>query len=184
LHVEGNVRFSGALMPNNNPGTNGQVLVSHGAGVPPTWDNLSQHTFGTNNQGVNGTTDITLNSTAWTNMTGMSITFTPVHNLIYILFTFSAYADPSWWPMQYVDFRILRNGVSVGASNCLVEDYDDVDGLVTSFNGAMNLAIPVTAGAVTTITVQWRRDGLYTGPVYCWAASYPDFCHRSLIIID
>ena len=42
LHVEGNFRFSGAFMPNNNSGTNGQVLVSHGAGAPPTWDNLYQ----------------------------------------------------------------------------------------------------------------------------------------------
>jgi hypothetical protein len=37
LHVTGNVRFSGALMPNNLAGTSGQVLTSAGAGVVPTW---------------------------------------------------------------------------------------------------------------------------------------------------
>jgi hypothetical protein len=37
LHVSGNVRFSGALMPNNLPGTTGQVLISQGAGVAPIW---------------------------------------------------------------------------------------------------------------------------------------------------
>lgn len=37
LHVTGNIRFSGALMPNNAPGTAGQVLTSAGAGAPPTW---------------------------------------------------------------------------------------------------------------------------------------------------
>jgi len=39
LDVTGNVRFSGALMPNNAAGTSGQVLVSAGAGAPPTWAN-------------------------------------------------------------------------------------------------------------------------------------------------
>ncbi|MFN6074439.1 MAG: hypothetical protein ACK476_12325, partial [Fluviicola sp.] len=37
LDVVGNVRFSGALMPNNTAGTTGQVLTSAGAGVAPTW---------------------------------------------------------------------------------------------------------------------------------------------------
>lgn len=37
LHVSGNLRFDGALMPNNNPGTSGQVLTSQGPGVPPIW---------------------------------------------------------------------------------------------------------------------------------------------------
>lgn len=37
LDVAGNLRFSGALMPNNLPGTAGQVLTSAGPGVAPTW---------------------------------------------------------------------------------------------------------------------------------------------------
>jgi hypothetical protein len=37
LDVTGNVRFSGALMPNNLAGTAGQVLTSAGPGVAPTW---------------------------------------------------------------------------------------------------------------------------------------------------
>lgn len=37
LDVVGNVKFSGALMPNNTAGTTGQVLTSAGAGVAPTW---------------------------------------------------------------------------------------------------------------------------------------------------
>ena len=41
LDVTGNVRFSGALMPNNLPGTAGYVLVSSGAGVAPTWADAS-----------------------------------------------------------------------------------------------------------------------------------------------
>ena len=37
LHVEGNIQFSGALMPAGNAGTTGQVLVSQGAGNAPQW---------------------------------------------------------------------------------------------------------------------------------------------------
>ncbi|MEO7991303.1 MAG: hypothetical protein ABI663_17260, partial [Chryseolinea sp.] len=37
LDVTGNVRFSGALMPNNIAGTSGYVLQSNGAGASPTW---------------------------------------------------------------------------------------------------------------------------------------------------
>ncbi len=37
LDVTGNLKFSGALMPNNLPGTAGEVLTSAGPGLPPTW---------------------------------------------------------------------------------------------------------------------------------------------------
>lgn len=41
LDVTGNVRFSGALMPNNLAGAAGDVLVSSGAGVAPTWQSAN-----------------------------------------------------------------------------------------------------------------------------------------------
>jgi hypothetical protein len=41
LHVAGNLRFDGALMPNGNPGTSGQYLMSQGAGSPPIWTSLA-----------------------------------------------------------------------------------------------------------------------------------------------
>jgi hypothetical protein len=37
LDVTGNVRFSGALMPNNSAGTTGYILQSNGTGNAPTW---------------------------------------------------------------------------------------------------------------------------------------------------
>jgi hypothetical protein len=37
LDVTGNIRFSGALMPNNLAGTPGYFLTSAGAGIVPTW---------------------------------------------------------------------------------------------------------------------------------------------------
>ena len=63
LHVNGNIRFSGALMPNNLAGTNGQVLTSQGVGLPPVWQTLSTNNWSlTGNSGTGvtnfiGTTD-------------------------------------------------------------------------------------------------------------------------------
>lgn len=59
LDVSGNVRFSGALMPNNTAGTSGQVLTSAGAGAVPTWTTLTTPTTYT------GSTSVTLNGTSF-----------------------------------------------------------------------------------------------------------------------
>jgi hypothetical protein len=40
LDVAGNIKFNGALMPNNNAGSSGQVLTSSGTGVP-SWTTIS-----------------------------------------------------------------------------------------------------------------------------------------------
>jgi hypothetical protein len=49
LDVVGNVKLSGALMPNNLPGTAGQVLTSGGPGVAPTWAVANTAFSGTTN---------------------------------------------------------------------------------------------------------------------------------------
>ncbi|WP_419801414.1 tail fiber domain-containing protein [Mucilaginibacter sp.] len=41
LDVTGNLKFSGALMPNNDAGTSGYFLQSSGSGTAPTWVNPS-----------------------------------------------------------------------------------------------------------------------------------------------
>ena len=60
IDVIGNVRFSGALMPNNLPGTTGQILTSQGAGVAPIWTNVSVGTV----TGVTAGTGISVGGTA------------------------------------------------------------------------------------------------------------------------
>jgi hypothetical protein len=47
LDVTGNLKFSGAIMPNNLPGTPGQVLTSAGAGIAPAWNNPSSLSYNT-----------------------------------------------------------------------------------------------------------------------------------------
>ncbi|HEX5151928.1 MAG TPA: hypothetical protein VFW07_10790 [Parafilimonas sp.] len=40
LHVSGNIRLEGALMPGNDAGTTGEVLISAGTGTSPVWRTL------------------------------------------------------------------------------------------------------------------------------------------------
>lgn len=47
LDVAGNVRFSGALMPNNSAGTAGYALISSGPNLPPTWQDGTSYVSGT-----------------------------------------------------------------------------------------------------------------------------------------
>ncbi|MBC7915909.1 MAG: tail fiber domain-containing protein [Pyrinomonadaceae bacterium] len=54
LDVTGNLRFSGALMPNNNAGTIGEVLVSAGNGNAPIW--LDANNYLGNLWAINGNT--------------------------------------------------------------------------------------------------------------------------------
>jgi hypothetical protein len=56
IDIAGNVKFSGAIMPNNLPGTTGQVLVSAGAGLAPTWSTISTISNTWNTLGNAGTT--------------------------------------------------------------------------------------------------------------------------------
>ncbi|MGI4750165.1 MAG: tail fiber domain-containing protein [Janthinobacterium lividum] len=64
LDITGNLKFSGSLMPNNDPGTAGYFLVSTGAGNTPIWFNASTYAWlATGNTGTTagtnfiGTTD-------------------------------------------------------------------------------------------------------------------------------
>ncbi|PDS25260.1 hypothetical protein B0A77_05340, partial [Flavobacterium branchiophilum] len=73
LDVTGNVRFSGALMPNNTAGTTGQVLTSAGAGAVPTWTTpvssniyTADGTLAGNRIVTQGTNTLAFNSTATT----------------------------------------------------------------------------------------------------------------------
>ncbi len=45
VDVTGNIKFSGALMPNNSAGTSGYVLTSNGAGSAPTWTASSANSW-------------------------------------------------------------------------------------------------------------------------------------------
>ena len=82
LDVAGNVKLSGALMPNNFPGIAGQVLISSGAGVAPIWNSNPVKPYFTTS-GLSGVYNITLNQYTIRVFGGITnvILPTPVGNL-------------------------------------------------------------------------------------------------------
>jgi hypothetical protein len=72
LDVSGNMKFSGALMPAGNAGTNGQILVSKGPGAAPQWQTAGDviKAYGAS------ATRTSITSSTYTDVGGLSITFT------------------------------------------------------------------------------------------------------------
>ena len=138
LHVTGNIRFSGALMPNNSAGTSGQVLTSAGAGSPPTWSNPAAGTMillYNNETSVSGFTYA--NTTAFSyNVAG---TFSQVKVEADIENDCSGGADVS---LQGWDYKIVYNGVTKRTAQLLCGDKanndDWLSGHVTYMGAAAN----------------------------------------------
>ena len=82
LDVTGNLKFSGALMPNNTAGTSGYLLRSNGAGAAPTWVNLglSNLSDATITTPANGQL-LQYNGTRWVNTTPSFLTSIDTTNI-------------------------------------------------------------------------------------------------------
>jgi hypothetical protein len=183
LDVSGNVQFSGALMPNSLAGTAGQVLTSSGAGVAPTWTTP----YGTNMQTVKGTTDITINTTTFTDIADMTLTFTPKHNTVFVNFSAAGDMDTTGARLAYVEFKLFKDGVAVpnAGTVSLCTDYDDAKGVATAWNAHFTMfPVSVTTGTSTTIKVQWMRAGFAPTSVRNRVVTDANYSHRSLTIFD
>lgn len=66
LHVAGNLRFEGALMPAGHAGLPGQVLTSSGTGLPPVW--ASHTTTPLQVYSAARTSTVDVSSTSWTDI--------------------------------------------------------------------------------------------------------------------
>ena len=171
LDVSGNVKFSGALMPNNNAGTAGYLLKSQGAGLPPVWEApASVPLYGNNASSVSVNSLVyTTNTSSWTDITGATLTFTPEHSTFYIFSSLCARLADNSGMAQFgqamIQVRVLVNGVEVAKAATTITDYDDVNGVLTSgtvsFSGVRTSA---TIGSSTTVKLQWK-------PVILWASS-------------
>ncbi len=177
MDITGNLKFSNALMPNNLPGTSGQLLKSQGAGVAPVWSWAETYI-----RSVTGTTDANILVTTWTDMPQMTLTFTPVKAMVYVSFTCSGYGNMAGQEIAYA--RIMKDGVALIGTNTIVSETDDLGDIVTSWNLAINYPIAVTPGVATTIKIQWRT---YQGVtrIYNNIVTDPDkTCHRTLTIFE
>lgn len=158
LHVNGNVRFSGALMPNNLPGTTGQILISQGAGVAPIWGSVA------GNQVVSTSLagSRTVNTAAWSAVAGMTVTFTARSTSALVMFSASGYGYTN--SMSYVQFRVFNvtTGTNVVQTHEKIQNYDNFTGTITPWSCSANTLITgLTIGTNYTLRVDGQRNGIY-----------------------
>ena len=130
-----------------------------------------------------GTTDISMNAAAFA-ATGLSLTFTPVKTNIMVTMTMSGRSDPGPFPQQNVFARVLLDGVSIGGTITVGQDYDDVRGVVTGWGLSFSKSVTVTTGVSHTLSVDWMRTGNVTGRIYCEEATNSDYSHRTITAIE
>lgn len=130
LHVVGNVRFSGALMPNNLEGTPGQALTSNGADIAPTWTTIPALPFGTLGQ------TLWYNGTSWVATSNLKNNGTNVS--IGVL-------SPSQMFEVGGDAIINSNTVGRGGGNVVSNAAFGITALSGNTSGSYNTAIGGTA---------------------------------------
>ncbi len=128
-----------------------------------------------------GSTDISMNSTTWTN-TGLSLTFVPQSSTALVHLTMSGRSNPSAYPVQNVFCRVLLNGVSIGGAATPGEDTDG-SATVTTWSMSFSKPVNVTPGTSYTLEVQWMRSGIYTTTIYNEPAT-SEIQHRTLTVTN
>ena len=162
LHVSGNHRFDGALMPNGNAGTTGQILISQGPGTAPVWQNAGSLI---SNYSVNATRTL-ISSTTFTQITGLSQTITLTSNAKVMLSTYgSLETTSSSWGGSGTIVQVFNNGVAI-ANMFQTTDVNDASGWTgTIGHWSMTNMISLTPGTYT-FTVRARKyafDNFYAG---------------------
>lgn len=156
--------------------------------------NYADNRYGDNIQSIVGTTDISVDTSTFTDMTDMSITFTPNHSVVYVTFGASgnmalAFSTPVG---AYGHYRLVNvtasNRVEAATATLTTDfDFDDLAGvrIGVAWNASINMfPVSVTPGIPNTLKIQWRRDGLFTSALQNWVATLPEGSHRNMTIFD
>lgn len=146
---------------------------------------------------VKGTTDISMNSSVFTDMQGMTLTFTPKNPVVYVSFGASGYMDvgtsqnpdiPEGGGVSFRLYNVTSNRIEAGVSSVATDYNSDglYEGVITAWNVGLNMfPISVTPGVETTIKIQWSRDAVYNArPIHCFPATDPGGSHRNLTVLD
>ncbi len=162
VHIVGNLRFDGALMPANNPGTSGQVLVSQGPGVSPVWQSLGNLIT---NFKVSATRTL-INSTSFIQITGLSQTINLTTNAQVMISTYGSLETTS-----AIDggsgaiVQVFNNGVAIADMFQTTDIFDATGWTGTISNWSMTNMVTLTPGSYT-FTVRARKyafDNFYAG---------------------
>lgn len=117
LHVSGNLRFDGALMPNNLPGSTGDVLTSQGAGVAPVWaapsSGSSTQIFTVAQSGVTAPNPFTNATNTFVAIPGLTYNLVLTSPRTVMIVTDGSISSSNWGSI--VDIGIFVNGASATA---------------------------------------------------------------------
>lgn len=162
LHVNGNLRFDGALMPNGNAGLTGQVLISQGPGVAPVWSSIGNVI----NIYKATATRTLISSTAFTPITGLSQTINLTTNAVVMISTYGSLETTSSLNSgSGTIVQVFNNGVAI-ADMFQTTDVNDAAGFSnTIHHWSMMNTVNLTPGSYT-FTVRARKygfDNFYAG---------------------
>lgn len=91
LDVNGNLNVDGAIMPNGDAGSDGQVLMSSGANKPPVWVDLGAVVFDQSGTAVYGSGQVTISSLGvWTQVPGLTYTINVDSGTVVLVSTFGS----------------------------------------------------------------------------------------------
>ena len=104
-------------------------------------------------------TDNTMNATTFTNVPGMSITFTPTTSSTLVIYTAAGFGYTG--SNSLVEFRILVNGVAVGGTSEKVGVYNSWDLIsTTAWSVGFNKNVTVNPNVSNTVTVQYKTSAI------------------------
>ncbi len=162
MHIVGNLRFDGALMPAGNAGTTGQVLVSQGAGTAPVWQSVGALIT---NYKVSATRTL-ITTTTFTQITGLSQTIVLTTNAQVMLSTYGSLettSSPNGGSGTIV--QVFNNGVAIADMFQTTDVNDGAGWTGTIAHWSMTNTITLTPGSYT-FTVRARKyafDNFYAG---------------------
>lgn len=119
------------------------------------------------------TGDNTLTATTFTNVPGLSISFTPSTSTAHIDFTAAGFGYTG--SNSLVEFQVLVNGTPVGGTTEKVSVYNSFSGIsTTTWSVAFSKDVTVNANVSNTVTVQYRTSAITgTTGIAIYTASQP-----------
>jgi hypothetical protein len=129
--------------------------------------------------------DIQITAAAFANVPSMpALTFTAQTTSAIIMFSASGFAFTN--SMAFVQFRIRNGATTLGGTNTIMQNYDDVTGTVTPWScGYTRYLTGLVVGNVYTITVQAQVGGILgTNNAAIFGATAADSHHISLSVIQ
>lgn len=128
--------------------------------------------------------DYTVNTAAYSAVTGMSVSFVATKSTALVQFSCSGFAYTN--SMAYVAFRIYNTttSASVGGTQTHMQNYDNMKGTITPWSCSFSKNMTgLTPGSTYTLRVEGLRGGILgTYDAVINAASIPDSHHMTLTV--